>query len=108
MKFRILLLIFFFSLPVYSFSQIMKGIVIDSETTLPIPYAEIYTEKFGCITGEKGQYHFDSNLIKNSDSIYFKCLGYETSKLSVRDFISSNSYNIKLDRKEFKINEARV
>jgi len=86
----------------------MKGIVIDSETTLPIPYAEIYTEKFGCITGEKGQYHFDSNLIKNSDSIYFKCLGYETSKLSVRDFISSNSYNIKLDRKEFKINEARV
>jgi len=108
MKFRSFFIIFFFSIPIYSFSQVVKGIVIDSETTVPIPYAEIYTEKFGCITGEKGQYHFDSNLIKDSDSIYFRCLGYETSILSIRDFISSNSYNIKLERKEYEINEAKV
>ena len=108
MKFKSLLILFLFSIPVYSSSKIVKGVVIDSETTEPIPYAEIYTEKFGCITGEKGQYHFDSNQIKDCDTIYFKCLGYETSKLLIKDFISSNPYNIELERKEYEIDEAKV
>ena len=108
MKLKNLFIVFFFSVPIYSSSQTIKGVVVDSETNEPIPYAEIYTEKFGCITGEKGQYYFNSNLINDCDSIYFKCLGYETSKLSVKDFISSNAYNMKLKRKEYEINEVMV
>jgi len=108
MKLKNLFIVFFFSVPIYSSSQTIKGVVVDSERNEPIPYAEIYTEKFGCITGEKGQYYFNSNLINDCDSIYFKCLGYETSKLSVKDFISSNAYNMKLKRKEYEINEVMV
>lgn len=108
MKLKNLLIILFSSLPVYLFSQNIKGVVVDSETNEPIAFAEIHTEKFGCITGEKGQYYFNTNLINDSDSIYFKCLGYETSKLSVKDFISSNAYNMKLKRKEYEINEVMV
>lgn len=62
---------------IQSFSQDFKGLVIDKETKLPIPYAEIYIVDLatGTVSNEKGEFkitHFNQQAIK----LHIHALGY--------------------------------
>jgi len=106
---KITLLIFFnIILFCHVSSQVIKGLILDAHTDESIPYAEIYSTKFGCITDEKGNFELDNHLIENSDTIYIKCLGYEEVKISYSSLYQDSINTFRLRRKSFNIDEAVV
>lgn len=58
----------------------MSGVVIDSETKIPIPYAYVYTNSSTCgtVTNESGYYELNCPA---TDSIVISHLGYRTLKI---------------------------
>lgn len=58
--------------------------LIDSETTLPIPYASIvYGESLGVITNDEGYFQFGTDTPSSiKDSITISCMGYQKKTLA--------------------------
>jgi len=78
----------------FSFGQIVKlsGLIIDSSTSQPLPYAtiELLSLKTGTIADKNGNFNIEivSNDLK-SDTINFSYLGYEKERRSIDDFLKS-------------------
>ncbi|PCI04881.1 MAG: TonB-dependent receptor [Flavobacteriaceae bacterium] len=67
-----------------SFSQEFKGQVLDQETNLPIPYAEIYIVDFntGHTSNENGEFTI-SHYNQTNITIHIHAMGYETLNSSL-------------------------
>ena len=77
----------------YGQSTNLTGEIKDFTTGEPLPYAtiEIFNLKTGTIADKNGIFHFEitpKNL--TDDTICFSYVGYETTKMSIEDFIQSS------------------
>ena len=66
----------------------IKGVLLDSETKDPLPYANIVVQRVnrGAITNEVGSFSMDTTGLLESDSISFLYIGYETRHLPLTEF----------------------
>ncbi len=82
--------------------QTISAKLIDSLKQEPIPFATILIdEKTGVISNDKGEFNITINRkIKDTDSIFISCLGFEEKQFAIQNFtdsiISLNSKNIDL------------
>lgn len=84
-------LIPFFSFPSASLAQ-LRGVVRDSLTREPIPYAGVLlvgTDK-GSLTTEKGEFYLTT--LCNVDSLEISAMGYSTKRVSVRNGVNHIIY----------------
>lgn len=87
----------------------IDGILLD-ETNFPIPYAAIgISEKYiGTTSTEDGEF---SMLISNNelkDSLSISCLGYNTIKIKVQDYLNQNEKKIVLIESVFEMDEIKL
>ncbi|WP_418513191.1 carboxypeptidase-like regulatory domain-containing protein [Corallibacter sp.] len=76
-----------------SFSQNVKGKIINNTNNTPIPYATIQIgEHYGVISNEEGSFTIDTDGYKPLDSVHISCLGYEKLGLVLEDFSSKDYY----------------
>ena len=106
-KYAFFILLFLFSSSI-TFSQNISGVVVNENTTNPISYTEVLSEKFGFMTGENGQFILDSSLINICDTLIFQCLGYKPQKIATSSLAEDKQNIIKLKRENFHINEVVI
>ena len=63
----------------------LKGVLLDTETKEPLPYANIVIQRInrGSITNEMGEFTIDTTGLILSDSIRFLYLGYQSISIDV-------------------------
>ena len=66
----------------------LSGMVLNRSTHQPVPYVRIVTHRGDryAIAGPEGFY---SLPVTPKDSLYFQCIGYKTSKLSVAAYLKN-------------------
>lgn len=118
MKFKIsLALIFILAFTIQTFAQsaateniIIKGVVLDKETNAPLAYVSVgvLNKSQGTVCDTIGHFAFkiaQENLI---DTLQISIVGYTTFRISVKDFMASNSMTIKLSAEVKQLAEVTV
>jgi hypothetical protein len=71
-------------------AQNLSAKVMDSLSNEPIPYATVLLNNKGIITNEEGRFSFTlDETVKESDSIFISCIGYESVAKPLFEFNSS-------------------
>ena len=88
----------------------LTGTINDCETNQPLPYAtiELFSLKTGTITDKNGKFSLEittNDLIK--DSINFSFVGYETTKMSINDFMKTGK-TVQLKEKPIELREIKI
>ena len=97
------ILIIFFSLTKKINCQSLNVQIIDSVTTLPIPYTNIYfSNNNGFISDENGNFELIKSQLSQNDSMHISTLGYKKSSFLIKDF---NDTIIKLIQTPIKLSD---
>lgn len=93
----IILGIFFISEPFYT--QELRGKIIESENKKPLENVNIYNKRtsFGTNSNSVGEFYLNKD-IKNSDSLIFSYVGYQTEIRTISEFKFS-AFQIELQKK---------
>lgn len=111
MKKTLLLIISLIAINI-SFGQKVKltGMILDSNTNLPLPYAtiELYSLKTGTIADKNGKFILEiASSDIESDTINFSYLGYKKVKISIKDYLKSEQ-TIVLKENFVELEEVKV
>lgn len=111
--FFLFLIAFLLLSPIISHSQEGKieidGIILD-ETNFPVPYAAVgIVEKYlGTSSTEDGEFSMLVSKNELKDSLSISCLGYNTIKINVQDYLNQNEKKIVLVESVFEMNEVKL
>ena len=113
MKFRLPHTVICFFLLFETFSsagQIISGVVIDKQTSLPLPYASlgIRDKGIGCIADKRGRFSLSISQASYRDSIIISNIGYESTTILVKNFTLNELNQIKLQPKVKELEEVIV
>ena len=88
----------------------VRGKVIDSETSGPVPYATVRLKnsQVGIITNAEGDFRILNNPGFQSDSLIVTCIGYHRLSLAFSILKISEMNNLKLVTNIYGLNEVRV
>lgn len=91
-----------------SINVVFKGLVIDLEKGLRLPYGNIIVlhKNTGTISNEKGEFSIDISALEKSDTLSFQYIGYQTRNISIKDL--ENTSEIYLKENIFNIAEIFV
>ena len=90
-----------FALIIFAPSQaqtgMMQGIIRDAETQEVLPFANIlvWGVNKGTISNVEGRYILNIEDLKNSDTLEFRYVGYETLRLSIQDVLDKPAIALK-------------
>lgn len=89
-------------------SSEIRGIVLDDQHQLPLPYTNIIvkSQNRGVITNEKGDFLLNISNLKETDSIWFQYIGYATQKLTINQLITNSTVSLKQDI--YEMNEVLI
>ena len=77
-------------------SQTISGKLIDADSKNPIPYAHItISDVVGVVSNEEGYFSLHLNENFKNETVQISALGYETLKISVKDFKSETEILMK-------------
>ena len=87
----------------------ISGLIKDSDTNLPIPYAYIYIKgtSFGTISNQDGHYVFFLPKKPTRDSVVVSCVGYSTRAFSLQG-INDSIFNVNLNTSPVLLQEITV
>jgi len=90
--------------------QNLKGIVVNSETNEPIPYANIgiLNKNIGTVTNDDGSFVLDISKLSTKDTIRISYIGYKTLDLIKDQAEPSKKTKIRLQPQEIWIPEVQV
>jgi hypothetical protein len=97
-----------------SFSQSIKGVVINEKNNEPIPYVSvgIIGEYYGTYSSNLGEFELTLKEFSRNDSLRFSCIGFESVSFNVFELTNRIPENIpfvvKLTPKDYKIQEVAV
>jgi len=104
---RLLFLTFLVLLSINSFSQTLKGVVLDANNS-PIPNVNIYQpdSNIGTITNISGEYNLDVDI--NKKQVIIQCVGFKAQAVDLKNIDFSKELNIILEQEivvlpEFKL-----
>src|SRR5665647_522306 len=98
-----------FSVNLYCQNNNISGLIKDSDTNLPVPYAYIYIKgtSFGTISNQDGHYVFFLSNKPNQDSLVVSCVGYSTKSFSLQG-INDSIFNVNLNTSPVLLQEITV
>ncbi|KAA5823736.1 carboxypeptidase-like regulatory domain-containing protein [Algibacter amylolyticus] len=111
--FPLLIITLFFLTPTIGQSQEGKveidGIILD-ETNFPVPYAAVgIVEKYlGTSSTEDGEFSMLVTKGELQDSLSISCLGYDTIKIKVEDYLNQEEKKIVLVESVFEMDEIKL
>ena len=93
-KYRNLILLFSFLLSsIYSNSQELQALVLDSLSQKPVPFASIYLKSgSGGVSNEEGRFRLRYKPTKSMDSLFISCMGYKTLSIPISQLKDSVFY----------------
>ncbi len=88
----------------------IRGKVIDSKTSNPVPYATVYLKKsqVGVISNAEGDFRILNNPGFQSDSLIVSCIGYYRLSVDFSVLKTTGINNLKLVPNIYRLNEVRV
>jgi hypothetical protein len=91
-------------------ADFIRGKVIDSKTSEPVPFATVRLKKsqVGIISNAEGDFRILNNAAFQSDSLIVSCIGYHRLSLGFSGLKVSGMNNIKLIPNIYLLNEVRV
>jgi hypothetical protein len=77
----------------------LKGLVLDADSQIPLPYASIYTlgKDKGVISNETGAFSINISDLDKSDTLCFQYIGYKTRQISVGQLDTSSVVYLKVE-----------
>lgn len=73
--------------------QNLSSVILDSLTKEPVPYVTVQLNKRGMITNEEGRFSFLlDETVKETDSLFISCIGYESIGKPILEFTESVIY----------------
>ncbi len=104
----ILLIFIFYFTNNNTFSQTVKGQIIDAKTKVGIPFATVYHPKsyVGLHTSEEGEFNW--NIRNMNDTIIVSSVGYKTLQVSVKNFQKDIINLITLDEQSTALAEISI
>ncbi len=81
--------------------KILNGIVLDNETNQPLAYVSVgvLNKPEGTVTDTAGNFSFSINQENSADTLQISIVGYNTSRVALKDFISNRDKPIKLTQR---------
>ena len=103
--FKYFLSICIFTTPLQSFSQTLKGIVLDHSTKEPLKFVHtgILNKNSGTISKETGEFNLNLSEYVSTDTIVFSSIGYKSLYLSDKSLQAQNGVVIELDPVVYQI-----
>src|ERR1035437_6841574 len=91
-------------------SDYIRGKVIDSKTSHPVPYATVHLKKaqVGVISNAEGDFRILNNPGFQSDSLIVSCIGFHSLSVAFSVLKTSGMNNLKLVPYIYSLNEVRV
>jgi hypothetical protein len=88
----------------------IKGVVIDKGTNQKISFAtiSISNTSIGVISNENGEFIFKIPNIHITENLCISMLGYNTYTKKISDFSENSYYTIKLESKEYNLQEVTI
>ncbi len=88
----------------------IRGKVIDSKTSEPVPYATVRLKnaQFGVISNAEGDFRILNNPGFQSDSLIVSCIGFHKLSLAFSVLKTTGMNNLKLIPNIYALNEVRV
>src|SRR5664279_15913 len=88
----------------------IRGKVIDSKTSEPVPYATVRLKnsKFGVISNAEGDFRILNNPRFQSDSLIVSCIGFHSLSVAFSVLKTSGMNNLKIVPNIYSLNEVRV
>ncbi len=88
----------------------IRGKIIDSKTSNPVPYATVYLKKsqVGVISNAEGDFRILNNPGFQSDSLIVSCIGYYRLSVDFSVLKTTGINNLKLVPNIYRLNEVRV
>jgi hypothetical protein len=88
----------------------IRGKVIDSKTSQPVPYATVHLKKaqVGVISNAEGDFRILNNPGFQSDSLIVSCIGFHRLSLAFSVMKTAGMNNLKLVPNIYSLNEVRV
>ena len=104
--------IFIFLLPIFCFSQeriAIQGSIFDNNN-YEVPYAAVGIVKkhIGTSSTDEGTFYFVITEKELEDTLQISCIGYNTFKIKIKDFISRESKRIILNEKGTELSDVYV
>lgn len=89
---------------------ILKGLVVDKETSQPLAYTcvGILNKPLGTVADTTGQFSFEINTENLADTLQISIVGYSTIRVSVKDFMSGNQKTFNLIKKPVQLAEVTI
>jgi CarboxypepD_reg-like domain len=88
----------------------IRGKVIDSKTSQPVPYATVHLKnsQVGVISNAEGDFRILNNPGFQSDSLIVSCIGFHRLSLAFSVLKTAGMNNVKLIPNVYSLNEVRV
>ena len=88
----------------------IRGKVIDSKTSVPVPFAAIHLKnsQLGIISNAEGDFRILNNPGFQSDSLIVTCIGFHRLSLAFSKLRISEMNDLKLVHNIYSLNEVRV
>jgi hypothetical protein len=101
-----------FSFQILTYSQTLKGVVVDSISNEKLQYANLSLKgkAIGTYSNENGSYILDISKASNKDSLIISLIGYKKQILSLHNFVEAKDYeiNLQLSLKPELLNEVLI
>lgn len=104
---KLLLLVLLFTIPIYTFSQLVRGRVLDHETKKPVDFASVFVNGtfLGTATNEKGEFELDVSS-QPKRVIQISAVGYRSTSLNAA--IEGKYYELRLKKAMYEIQEVAI
>jgi len=104
---KLLLLVLLSTIPIYTFSQIVRGRVLDHETKKPVDFASVFVNGtfLGTTTNEKGEFELDVSS-QPKRAIQISAVGYRSTSLN--SAIEGKYYELRLKKAIYEIQEVAI
>ena len=101
---------FFILISMNSFAQNFTGRIICVTNHSAIEYVNIgiLNKNTGTTSNSDGYFTLDISKINNEDTVLISCIGYETLKLKVSDFVKNENHEILMKQHIYSLKETTV
>lgn len=84
---------------------LLKGLVTDQATNLPLAYASvgILDKPLGTVSDSNGHFFFSILEENKTDTLQISLVGYETKKIPVNELLNVDNQTISLSRKDYTL-----
>lgn len=85
-----------------------KGNLVEKETKLAIPYANIYSNHSGVYSNTDGSFDFKFDKTGKNDTIIISCIGFKSIKILADSLNSGSFYRIEMSSHTTRLNEVII